>query len=133
MIESRFNKRKTREITSLQKRKNSPLGGHELTGNEQYVPRKGNSGYLWYEAQPFNVLRGQLFNSLYHSVYVAFSTRSFSIANMCAVRYLWTTCVPKQETTNRIATKNHVLAKQNRSSRQSRCVETAKLHVHWST
>ena len=29
--------------------------------------------------------------------------------------------------------KNHVLVKQNRSSRQSRCVVTAKLHVHYST
>ena len=34
VIESCFNKRTSREITSLQKRKNSPLGGHKLTGNE---------------------------------------------------------------------------------------------------
>ena len=27
--------------------------------------------------------------SLYHSVYLVFSTRLFSIANMFAVRYLW--------------------------------------------
>ena len=31
----------------------------------------------------------KLFNSLYHSVYLVFSTRLFSIANMFAVRYLW--------------------------------------------
>ena len=35
MIESCINnKRKSIEITSLQERKNSPLGGHELTCNE---------------------------------------------------------------------------------------------------
>ena len=34
MTESCINERKSREITSLQERKNSPLGGNELTGSE---------------------------------------------------------------------------------------------------
>ena len=71
----------------------------------------------------------KLFNSLYHSVYLVFATRSFYIANMFAVRYLWTTYVTKhrgQVTTGRRA------CKQNRSSRQSRYVVTAKSHRHCS-
>ena len=36
-----YNKQKSREITSLQERRNGPLRGHELTGNEKFVRRKG--------------------------------------------------------------------------------------------
>ena len=89
----------------MQERRNGPLGGHELTGNEKSVRRKGNGGYPWSEAYTLNVVcyednyflkrKFKLFNSLYHSVYLVFETRSFSIANMFAVRYLWTTYVTK--------------------------------------
>ena len=48
---------------------------------------------------------------------------------MFAVRHLWKTYVTKhldrQVTTDLMSMKNHVLAKQNRSSRQSRRVVTA--------
>ena len=66
---------------------------------------KGNDGYLWSEAYTLNGVcyednyfpkrKFKLFNSLYHSVYVVFSTRLFPIANMLAMRYLWTTHVTK--------------------------------------
>ena len=66
---------------------------------------KGNDGYLWSEAYTLNVVcyednyfpkrKFKLFNILYHSVYLVFSTRLFSIANMFAVRQLWTKYVTK--------------------------------------
>ena len=51
MIKSCINKRKSTEITSLQERKNSPLGGHEFTlAMKSLYKENGNDGYLWSEA-----------------------------------------------------------------------------------
>ena len=105
MIKSCINKRKSREITSMQKRKNSSLGGHEFTlAIKSLYEEKGNDGYLWSEAQTINVVcyednyfpkrKFKLFNSLYHSVYLVFQ-HVCSIVNMFAVRYLWKTTVTK--------------------------------------
>ena len=76
-----------------------------LLAMKSLYEEKGNGGYPWSEAYTLNVVchednyflkrKFKLFNSLYHSVYLVFATRSFSIANMFAVRYLWTTYVTK--------------------------------------
>ena len=94
MIKSCINKRKSREITSMQKRKNSSLGGHEFTlAIKSLYEEKGNDGYLWSEAQTINVVcyedncfpkrKFKLFNSLYHSVYLVFSTCLFYCQYVC--------------------------------------------------
>ena len=85
---------------------NSHLGGHDLTGNEYSVRKKGNDGYLWSEAYMFNAVcykdnyfskrKFKLFNGLFHSVYLVFSTHLLSIANMFAMGYLWKTYVTKR-------------------------------------
>ena len=76
-----------------------------LLAMKSLYEEKGDNGYLWSEAFTLNGVcyednyfpkrKFKLFNSLYHSVYLVFSTRLFSITDMFAVRYLWTTYVTK--------------------------------------
>ena len=79
MIESCINKRKSREITSLQERKKIFLWDDmSLLAMNSLYEEKGNDGYLRWEALTFNVVccednyfpkrKFQLFDSLYHSV-----------------------------------------------------------------
>ena len=44
---------------------------------------------LWREDNYFPKGKFKLFNSLFHSVYLAFSIRLISMADLFAVRYLW--------------------------------------------
>ena len=116
-----------------------------LLAMKSLYEEKGNGGYPWSEAYTLNVVcyednyflkrKFKLFNSLYHSVYLVFATRSFSIANMFAVRYLWTTYVTKNRDKWQRAEclYKKKRAKRTRSSRQSHCVVTAKLHVWHGT
>ena len=60
---------------------------------------KGNDRYLWSGGKTFTPCAAgtiifqrekfKLFNSLFHSVYLVFSIRLISIADLFAVRYLW--------------------------------------------
>ena len=64
-----------------------------LLAMKSLYEEKGNGGYLWSEAYTLNVVcyednyfpkrKFKLFNSFYHSAYLVFATRSFS---MFAVR-----------------------------------------------
>ena len=103
MIKSCINKRKSREITSMQKRKNSSLGGHEFTlAIKSLYEEKGNDGYLWSEAQTINVVcyednyfpkrKFKLLNSLYHSVYLVFSTCLFYCQYVCRALLVENVC-----------------------------------------
>ena len=76
-----------------------------LLAMKSLYEEKDDNGYLWSEAYTLNGVcyednyfpkrKFKLFNILYHSVYLIFSTRLLSIANMFAVCYLWTTYVTR--------------------------------------
>ena len=64
--------------------------------------KKGNDWYLWSEGKNIHVVcceenyfpwgKFKLFSSLFHSMYLVFSIRLVSFANLFAVLYLWDVC-----------------------------------------
>ena len=58
--------------------------------NDRYLRSKGKKIHpVCCDENYFAKGKFKLFNSLFHSVYLVFSLRLFSIANLLAVRYLW--------------------------------------------
>ena len=54
--------------------------------------RKENIHAVCCEDNYFPKGKFKLYNTLFHTVYLVFSIRLFSVANFFAVRYLWNVC-----------------------------------------
>ena len=102
-----------------------------LAMNSLYEKNGQYDGYLWSKHKRLTpcatrtiIFQRQfkLFNSLYHSVYLVFSTLVFycQYVQPCVICGKECNKTSQQVTTDRMSNKNHVLAKQNRYSRQSR-------------